>query len=184
MDVILALTGTVYAASIQGLLEACLEHYLEQFHLSITKIGLTFLALSVPYFMASPLWGYCCDHLLPPEVVQAKGTIVSLVGFVLLGPAPYLTAVAPSYPLVVVGLAFLGIGTAAGLVASFAGAQRSAMMKEGVSSTEVYAAISGIWTSSFALGNFLGPSLGGFLYQYIGFRKTTLVFQVMIVCVL
>lgn len=103
------ISGTVYAAAVQGLLEACLEPYLEQFHLSITKIGFTFLALSVPYFMASPLWGYICDHLLSPEYVQAMGTLIIGVGFLALGPAPYLP-LRPNYPILVIGLAFLGIG--------------------------------------------------------------------------
>lgn len=176
LDVILALTGTVFAASVQGLLEACLEPYLEQFHLSITKIGLTFLALSVPYFMASPLWGYCCDHLVSPEYVQVVGTTIILIGFVVFGPAPYLPLHA-NYPMLVIGLAFLGIGTAAGLVASFSGAQKAALMRQDMSNTQIYTAISGIWTSSFALGNFIGPSLGGFLFDFIGFRSTTFVFQ-------
>ena len=57
-------------------MEACLEHYLEQFNLSITKIGLTFLALSVPYFLASPLWGYFCDHLFAPEYIQVLYYVV------------------------------------------------------------------------------------------------------------
>ncbi len=35
----------------------------------------------------------------------------------------------------------------------------------------------GIWTSSFALGNFIGPSVGGFLFGYLGFPLTTLCFQ-------
>ena len=108
-DVLLALSGTVYAASVQGLLEACLEPYLEQFHLSITKVGLTFLALSVPYFMASPLWGYVCDHLVAPEYVQAAGTTIITLGFLALGPAPYLP-IEPKYPILVIGLAFIGIG--------------------------------------------------------------------------
>ncbi len=177
VNVLLALSGTVYAAAVQGLLEACLEPYLEQFHLSITKIGLTFLALSVPYFMASPLWGYFCDHLFAPELVQCAGSILVVTGFLALGPAPYLP-VGPNYPTLVVGLAFLGIGTAAGLVASFSGAQQAALVERDLPARDIYPAISGIWTSSFALGNFLGPSAGGLLYGSIGFRNATAVFQV------
>ena len=177
-DVLLALTGTVYAAAVQGLLEACLEPYLEQFNLSITKIGFTFLALSVPYFMASPLWGYFCDHLVSPEYVQGIGNFIVICGFFVLGPAPYLPF-DPNYPTLVIGLAFLGIGTAAGLVSSFSGAQKAALMKSGstFSHSELYPAISGIWTSSFALGNFLGPSIGGLLYSKLDFRTTTMIFQ-------
>lgn len=32
---------------------------------------------------------------------------------------------------------------------------------------------------SFALGNFIGPSLGGYLVDVVGFRHTTVIFQLM-----
>ena len=64
-------------------------------------------------------------------------------------------------------------------MASFSGAQKAALASQSISSStkELYPVISGIWTSSFALGNFLGPSVGGFLFDLIDFRHTTLVFQ-------
>ena len=40
-----------------------------------------------------------------------------------------------------------------------------------------YPVISGVWTSSFALGNFLGPTFGGLLYASVGFGYTTMAFQ-------
>ena len=85
---------------------------------------------------------------------------------------------APSYELTIVGLCFLGIGTAALLVASFSGAQKAALQSLNVAPDDIYALISGIWTSSFALGNFIGPTLGGLLVDSVGFRSTTTVFQV------
>lgn len=33
--------------------------------------------------------------------------------------------------------------------------------------------ISGLWTSSFALGAFIGPSISGILYDSIGFRHSS-----------
>ena len=33
----------------------------------------------------------------------------------------------------------------------------------------------GIWTSSFYLGNFVGPTFGGILVDYYGFRKSSVV---------
>jgi MFS family permease len=83
-----------------------------------------------------------------------------------------------SFEATIVGLGFIGVGTAALLVASFAGAQKSALESFEVTPDEIYAVISGIWTSSFALGNFIGPTLGGFLMESLGFAKTTTVFQV------
>jgi len=84
------------------------------------------------------------------------------------------------YEVTIVGLCLLGIGTAALLVASFSGAQKSALESISVTPDEIYALIAGIWTSAFALGNFIGPTLGGFLVDYIGFRNATTVFQVKI----
>lgn len=40
---------------------------------------------------------------------------------------------------------------------------------------ETFGLISGLWTSMFALGAFIGPSLSGILYDYIGFRNSSLV---------
>jgi len=36
-----------------------------------------------------------------------------------------------------------------------------------------YGLISGIWTSSFALGGFIGPTIAGILYDLVGFRWAT-----------
>ena len=72
----------------------------------------------------------------------------------------------------------MGIGSASLLVASFAGAQKSALESLPVAPDDIYAVISGIWTSAFALGNFIGPTVGGLLMDSYGFPKTTTAFQV------
>lgn len=56
-------------------------------------------------------------------------------------------------------------------VASFTGAQKAALENHNVSPDDAYSVISGIWTSSFALGNFIGPSLGGFLVGRLSFYR-------------
>lgn len=39
---------------------------------------------------------------------------------------------------------------------------------------ETFGLISGLWTSTFALGAFIGPSVSGILYDNIGFRHASL----------
>lgn len=34
--------------------------------------------------------------------------------------------------------------------------------------------VSGLWTSTFAFGAFIGPFISGILYDYVGFRKAVL----------
>lgn len=41
-------------------------------------------------------------------------------------------------------------------------------------SIQTYGLISGLWTSTFALGAFIGPSVSGFLYDLIGFRHAVI----------
>ena len=36
--------------------------------------------------------------------------------------------------------------------------------------------LAGVWLSAFSLGNFVGPTLAGFLVQTEGFRRTTTIF--------
>lgn len=38
-------------------------------------------------------------------------------------------------------------------------------------SIQTYGLVSGLWTSTFALGAFIGPFISGILYDYVGFRK-------------
>lgn len=38
-------------------------------------------------------------------------------------------------------------------------------------SIQTYGLVSGLWTSTFALGAFIGPFISGLLYDYVGFRK-------------
>jgi hypothetical protein len=37
-----------------------------------------------------------------------------------------------------------------------------------------YGMVSGLWTSTFALGSFIGPSVAGVMYDYVGFEYSTL----------
>lgn len=39
---------------------------------------------------------------------------------------------------------------------------------------ETFGLISGLWTSTFALGAFIGPSVSGILYDNIGFRNASI----------
>ena len=56
----------------------------------MTQIGLTFLAVSVPFFISSPLWGKICDEYFNPNMVQPIGHIFIAVGFIFLGPVGYI----------------------------------------------------------------------------------------------
>ena len=148
--VVLALTGTVFGAVCQGFVESFLESHLALFGLSVTQVGVSFLAMSVPYMLATPVWGWLGDTRLPPQFISPAGNFIILVSLLLVGPAAYLP-LQPDYLLTEVGLAGLGVGTAATLTATFALAQQAANPDGDKSAQSV---ISGLWTSAFAFGQF------------------------------
>jgi MFS family permease len=74
--------------------------------------------------------------------------------------------------MVVIGLMFHGMGIGLLLVSTFSDALKTAMKNGFSEGLETYGLVSGLWTSIFAFGAFIGPSVSGFLYDTIGFRKS------------
>jgi MFS family permease len=64
----------------------------------------------------------------------------------------------------------MGIGLL--LVSTFSDALKTAIQHGFSEGLETYGLISGLWTSIFAFGAFVGPSASGVLYDAIGFQKS------------
>ena len=64
------------------------------------------------------------------------------------------------------------------MVSTYGRAHRAALKKGFIDDMDTYLLISNTWSSSFFLGNFLGPTLAGFTVEYLGFRATTLGFVI------
>jgi len=175
--VLVALLGTIFGAVCQSFIETFLEEYLAIFGLSVTQIGVSFLAMSVPYMLATPLWGWLVDSHLQPEIISPVGNVLIIASMFLIGPVQYLNLL-PNYELTELGLGLIGVGTAATLTATFALTQKHAMLVLPNEEEDNSSIISGLWTSAFALGNFIGPTIGGPLVYYLGFSGTTPVLQV------
>lgn len=72
----------------------------------------------------------------------------------------------------VFGLIFHGMGIGMLLVSTFADALKTAIQHGFTEGLETYGLVSGLWTSIFAFGAFVGPSASGALYDAIGFRSS------------
>lgn len=181
--ILLALLGTIFGAVCQGFIETFLEEYLEVFGLTVSEIGLAFLAMSIPYMIATPIWGWLVDNIVQPEFITPIGHLIIACSVFLIGPVQYLN-MPPNLLFTLIGLALIGIGTAATLTATFALTQKHALMLVPENNEDISSLISGIWTSSFALGNFVGPTVGGPLVYWLGFTGTTPVIQIWAVIML
>lgn len=81
-------------------------------------------------------------------------------------------------------MALAGFAYSCMVVSSFSRAQRKVLdmgYAEGINTSVM---ISGVWLSAFSLGNFVGPTIAGFLVQTQGFRMATLIFFCLYVCMI
>ena len=67
----------------------------------------------------------------------------------------------PNYSLTLAAIIVAGFGLGAQLVAAFAEAQKAAVAEGFPDNVATYALVSSIWTSTFALGAFVGPTVAG-----------------------
>lgn len=166
-----------------GFLSATLEPHLRQFNLSPVVLGVMFVVNGGTYALTAPCWGWLVDKKINPKVATVIGSVLLIVAFCLVGPAPFLPTLEPGSNdlllLITIGLVIHGLGIAAELVASFTDALRTVIALGYPNNIESYGLISGLWTSTFAFGAFLGPSVSGVLYDTIGFRNST----VFVICI-
>ena len=133
-----------------------------------------FVVNGATYAVTAPIWGYMCDKkLVPPIAATTIGSLFILTAFLFIGPAPFIP-LDLSINLCIGMLVLHGIGFAAQLVAGFSSAHKQAILNGFDDNLKTYALVSGLWTSTFALGAFIGPSLAGILMHHFGFPKASL----------
>jgi len=179
-------TATVAAYTI-GTIEATLSIYLGNMtSFSVKMIAMAFLTMSLSSVLATPVSGWMCDTKMSPWLVSIMGCFIIFICFMFLGPAPYIFCVlnSPNMLSVCISLICQGVGSAAVLVASFSCAQLAAVAAGLPDASDTQAVIAGLFTSSFAAGNFLGPTISGVLYEVVGFSHNSLIIQCILLLVI
>lgn len=80
--------------------------------------------------------------------------------------------------MIIVGQFCLGAGMGGMLVGSFVQGLRETINNGFPDSISTYACISGIFSSAFSFGCALGPLVGGFLVEDIGYRNSTMILTI------
>lgn len=167
-----------------GMIESMLEPHLKNAAgATQMEVGLTFLILGGVYMVSTPVAGYICDKINYPTLVSILGNLFMAIAFLFIGPVPFIP-LSPSVSLIEGMMAVVGFGYAMVMVSTFGRAQSAAIRKGFKDDIDTYLLISGMWSTSFYFGNFLGPTIAGFVVESVGFRATTIGFFVIYVAIL
>jgi len=171
-SITMAMYSVACSAASLGFIQATLEPHLRSFNLTPLLIGSMFVVSGGCYGFSAPIWGMMCDKY-PPKMVTLVGAILIGIGFSIMGPLPFLN-LEKSIKLIIISLVFHGLGLGAEVVAGFADAHKSALAAGFPDTIDTYGLVSGLWTSTFALGAFIGPTLAGILFDSVGFPWATM----------
>lgn len=158
-----------------GFIDATLAVHLEkQYRMSPIVRGAVFVVGPAVYALTTPLWGWIVDTI--PRFNKAFlciGFTLSGVGFYLIGPAPFFS-IPHMLWLLIVCMALMGLGIST-IVVTFQVILKATIAKGYPYELETYGLVSGIFSTFFALGAFLGPFGGGYLLQTLGFEMASVV---------
>merc|ERR1711976_70393 len=172
--ILIALFKVGTAAASLGFLQTTLEPHLHDLKppLSSFQVGALFMVVGGTYGLSLPLWGYLCDSQLTknsPKFVEVIGAVLIGSGFLVLGPFKYFPF-HKSLVTIIIGMTIHGFGLGASVVGGFSDAHKSAIKCGFPDTIDTYGLVSGLWTSVFAFGAFVGPTFGGVLYDAVTFR--------------
>ncbi|XP_073191306.1 MFS-type transporter SLC18B1-like [Lepidochelys kempii] len=142
----------------------------EKFKLPAGYVGLVFLALALSYSLSSPLFGLLSDKM--PHLRKwwlVVGGLLAALSFFLLGPAPILHIESKLWMFVLV-LVFCGFSFALTSIPLFPEMLSCAYENGFEQGLSALGLVSGLCGAVWSLGGFVGPTLGGFLNERLGFE--------------
>eukprot|EP00095_Tigriopus_kingsejongensis_P008420 maker-scaffold1403_size43014-snap-gene-0.10 protein:Tk08420 transcript:maker-scaffold1403_size43014-snap-gene-0.10-mRNA-1 annotation:"chromaffin granule amine transporter" len=158
-----------------GMLESMLEPHLRDQKASTLDVGITFLIFGCCYMLGNVSFGTFLDKTGYPIAYSIMGNFLFIICFLLIGPAPFIP-ISPSVKLIQGMMALAGLGYASSVVSSFSRSYHRVLQMGYPDNIHTHILITGIWMSAFALGNFIGPTIAGFIVELKGFEFTTLLF--------
>ena len=149
--ILLSLFGTVAAMISTGFVDVTLGPYLHSSKCSPLIIELIFTLVGVIYSIGVSLWGMLGESGFPHRCLMALECFLEFIGFILIRPTPFIH-LNISLTLINIGLTIHGIGDAAEIIASFAGAQNEALEMGFPDDLSTFGMVSDLWSSALSLG--------------------------------
>ncbi|KAL1430496.1 hypothetical protein MTO96_014940 [Rhipicephalus appendiculatus] len=153
---------------------AVLEPHLRQFNLEPYMVGLVFVLNGTVYACTAWIWGKAADKTVRTKELCIVACLLLCASLLLLGPAPFLPFPTAVWT-VMLALGLFGLGSGGTIVPSFVGSFRDTLKRGFADDLSTYGLVSSVFTVSHSMGAFVGPTLGGYLLDSVGYRMGTMV---------
>lgn len=162
----------------QGFLDPTVEPHLRTFGIEPWLVGIAFLIMSTAYAICSPFIGWWASKVKNKFIIMLIGLIITFIGLLLVGPTTIIST-QPSIYYSFTGMVIIGIGFATSFIPTFEALLLAAVKQAGYDDNVLtYSIVSGYWSSMFALGETIGPIIGGFATQYLSFPSASTIMGV------
>lgn len=159
--------ASMLANSDYAFLEPTLGEHAQRMELASgpDSIGLLFSVASVTYTLSCPVIGILASReRLGPRIIIVGGLVMQLLGFLLIGPAPFLGSEV-HFGQMVVSLVLFGVGESMSMTPVMDDMMHSCDELAG----ECVNSLSSMMAASFSLGQMVGPLIGSGLTSRLGF---------------
>ncbi|XP_067937466.1 MFS-type transporter SLC18B1-like [Watersipora subatra] len=179
VNTISALILTAFVGTLFSCIEPILEPELrEQYGLSVKISAIIFVINGLTYTASAPVVGKILDSWswLNSLHLMVAGFLLNTINFLFMGPSPILVGLYRPLWLMLLCLAIMGVTISFVLVPSLDllsfNSSKSETEFDAAKDKAIKAMLSGLWSSAYALGDFLGPTYSGIMTQYFGFACT------------
>ena len=142
------------------------------------------------------LWGYLLDKTKRPYLLLTIGSVAVIIGYSLLGPAPYLSFLGKNVYFVAFGLVIQGIGVSATFISTLVFMMSESVAQGAPDTEQTRGMITSLWYFYYFenhlffvqylpfffyrfvsenVAGWLGSSIGGVTYDQMGFENSTLI---------
>ncbi|CAH3023022.1 unnamed protein product, partial [Porites evermanni] len=157
-----------------GYIEPIFEPYMKQLGESTVNIGLMFLLFSGMFTLSAPAVGVIVDKTKRYRGFLILGFTSFGIGYLLLGPAPFLTFLPQRNVLLVcISLALSGLAGGISFAPIMPDLIRKARERGMPNNSSTNAVLSSIFGSMFYLGATIGPIIAGVTDEHLGFQWST-----------
>jgi len=166
--IIAQLSMSWYLPSLEPFLE---EHY----QLGTTLVGVMFMTDGLSYAVFSPIGGLILDKTRNKHIhLLFASALGAMVGFSLLGPAPFLNLPKSIY-IVGAGMIIQGGSVAITFIATLIYTLKISVANGASDTEQTKGMVTSVWFMSQNLAMYMGTSLGGAAYDALGFENSTLI---------